>query len=293
MKKAGRIVVQKAGEALGNAAPRATAAATAATAGGNNSTTTTKKVPLKGDARAVSAAEAPNIQPPRTSSTTVSMMPWNKWFQRWLKENVSDKTFQTFREWTAFMPDDIYDLHQSPKPSQKVPISKTDPTMTHMYRYPAPGSQEPAHIPEFEPDEDPYDTGYFKKDTRRRYLSSELGNPEIEKAKLALMDPNDPAVQEEKAKLEAGPDSSKGNKGVFATGPTDFDLTGLRATMSVTWDKLEESLDAHMPDHLPTPIWAGKEEEIIQWYKERDLPVPVGAYYTDLKVPQELRVARW
>lgn len=281
MKKAGQIIVKKAGESLTKAPNKAAGAV-----GGAN------KVPIKGEARAVSAAEAPGIQPPRESSTS-TMMPWNKWFQRWLKANTSEKTFQKFREWTAFMPDDIYDLQQSPKPTQKVPVSKTDPTITHMYRYPAPGSQSPPHVPEFEQGQDPYDSGYFKRDTKRRYLNSELGNPEIEKAKLALMDPNDPAVQEEKTKLEAGPESSKGNKGVFATGPTDFDPTGLRATMSVTWEKLEESLDAHMPDHLPTPVWAGKEEEIIQWYEERDLPVPVGAYYSALKVPRELRVATW
>ena len=107
------------------------------------------------------------------------------------------------------------------------------------------------------------------------------------------MDPNDPAVQEEKARLEAGPESSPGNQGRFATGPTDFDPTGLRATMSVTWPELNKSLDEHMPDHLPTPVWEGHEKEIIQWYEERDLPVPVGAYYQALKVPRELRVARW
>lgn len=93
--------------------------------------------------------------------------------------------------------------------------------------------------------------------------------------------------------IEEGPESSPGNKGRFATGPSDFDPSGLRATMSVTWDKLEESLDEHMPDHLPTPEWFGREEEIIRWHEERDLPVPVGGYYQALKVPYEKRVAMW
>ena len=63
--------------------------------------------------------------------------------------------------------------------------------------------------------------------------------------------------------------------------------------MSVTWEKLEESLDSHMPDHLPEPVWVGHEEEILKWHEDRDLPVPVGSYYKALKVPYEQRVATW
>ena len=39
-------------------------------------------------------------------------------------------------------------------------------------------------------------------------------------------------------------------QGRFATGPTKFDPTGLRATMSVTWEETEKSLDTFMPDHV-------------------------------------------
>lgn len=241
--------------------------------------------------RAVLETEAPTILPSRESNKT-TMMPWKGWFQTYLKDNVlGEKYFQKFRDTFFFMPDDIYDLQQSPKLSQKIPISKTDPTITAMYRHPSPGSQTPVRQPEFDDNEDPYDTGYFKRDTRRRFLSSELGNPAVEKAKLQLMNPSGPAVEEEMAKVEAGPLSSPGNQGRFATGPTDFDPSGLRATMSVTWTELEKSLDSHMPDHLPAPTWEKNEKEILAWYKERDLPVPVGGF--TLKVPRERRVAYW
>jgi len=82
-------------------------------------------------------------------------------------------------------------------------------------------------------------------------------------------------------------------QGRFATGPSDFDPSGLRATMSVTWDETEKSLDSYMPDHLPTPTWVGKEEEVAKWYEERDLPVPFGAPYEGLVVPRERRIAYW
>lgn len=243
--------------------------------------------------RAVTAAEAQSIQPARSSNQT-TMMPWKGWFQRFLQERVfSEDQYKRFRETFFFMPNDIYDLEQAPKPAQKIPISKTDPTITHQYRHPSPGSQGHAVIPEFDETDDPYDTNYFKRDTKRRYESSEMLNKENEMMKLKLMDQTDPDVQEEIKAVEAGPASSPGNSGRFATGPSDFDPTGLRATMSVTWDKLEESLDSYMPDHLPTPTWVGKEEEIIKWHEDRDLPVPVGGYYEALKVPVERRVARW
>ncbi|EEC45102.1 predicted protein [Phaeodactylum tricornutum CCAP 1055/1] len=244
--------------------------------------------------RAVTLAEAKAdaIQPARESTKT-TMTPWRGWFERVLQEVIGEERVKKIKDTMLFMPDDIYDLEQSPKPSQKIPISKTDPTITAMYRYPSPGSQESVRIPEFENGKDPYDTGYFKRDTRRRYQFEELGDPDIEKAKLELMDPNDPQVQEDKKRVEAGPASSPGNKGVFATGPSDFDPTGLRATMSVTWSELNKSLDAHMPDHLPTPTWMKDKEAIIAWHKERDLPVPVGPVYEGLKVPVYLRVARW
>jgi len=242
--------------------------------------------------RAVTKGEALTTAGAR-SSTAKSLEPWKGWFQSFLKDNLGPERFQTFREWTNFMPDDIYDLQQSPKPSQKIPISKSDPSVSAMYRYPSPGSQKPPRMPEFELDEDPYDSGYFKRDTRRRHLSSELGDKKVEAAKLGLMNPNDPLVQEEVAKVESGPDSSPGNKGVFATGPSDFDPSGLRATMSASWEAVEESLDKYMPDHLPTPVWQGHEEEVIKFYRERGLPVPVGDYYSPLKTPIERRVATW
>lgn len=281
------ITVRKAGEVVAKAVARTGSAVPPSVL---------QQIPLK-EARAVTKEEAPYIQPAK-ESTQVSLMPWRGWFDRYLKEKVfTESQYKTFRHIFFFMPDDIYDLQQSPKPNQKIPISKTDPTITAMYRHPSPGSSPPASLPEFSNDgsydDDPFDIGYFKRDTRRRYLSSEMGNREQELAKLKLMDQNDPLVQEEIKKVLAGPLSSPGNKGKFATGPSDFDPTGLRATMSVTWAELEKSLDSHMPNHLPTPIWVGHESSILQWYKDRDLPVPVGAYYTALKVPRERRIARW
>merc|ERR1712125_286235 len=103
------------------------------------------------------------------------------------------------------MPDDIYDLHQAPFPAnKKIPISKTDPSITHEFRYPSPGSQPAVRIPRLDDNEDPYDSGHFKRDTRRRYEFSELNytDPATAKLQLELMkgtnaDEDDPEIQEQ------------------------------------------------------------------------------------------------
>lgn len=206
-----------------------------------------------------------------------------------VKDTFGEERYQALRKLIFYRPDDIHDMHQIPNPSTKVPISDKDPSLYRQYRHPAPGSEEPVRIPTAEENDDPYDSTYYTRDTSRRNLDKAYPHRDIQFLKLALMDQNSPEVQEMKEKLI--PKSSPGNKGRFATGPTDFDPTGLRATMSANHEALEKSLDSHMPDHLPTPVWFDKQEEIVAWYKERDLPVPLGGTGFGL-VPTNRRVAR-
>ena len=191
---AGRVTIRKAGEVISTSSLRAA---------GTQTPLTTP--------RAVTKEEAPFITPAR-ESTKVTMMPWKGWFQRFVADTFGEDKLMKMRKVVYFMEDDIYDLN-TPNQSKKIPISRTDPTITHQYRYPAPGSQDAVRVPDLEDGEDPYDSGYFKRDTRRRYQFSELQNPETEKFKLEYMDPKDPAVAEAKEELEtARPMSSPGNK---------------------------------------------------------------------------------
>ncbi|KAI2490089.1 hypothetical protein MHU86_24485 [Fragilaria crotonensis] len=238
--------------------------------------------------RAVTAAEAPFIEP-ALESTKETLMPWKGWMGRMVKDTFGEERYQALRKLIFYRPDDIHDLHQAPNPSTKVPISATDPSLYRQYRYPSPGSEGPVRVPTMDLNEDPYDVTYYTRDTSRRNLDAAYPHPEIQRMKLALMDQNSPEVQEMQEQLK--PTSSPGNQGRFATGPTDFDPTGLRATMSANHAALQKSLDSHMPDHLPTPVWHDKQEEIFAWYKERDLPVPMGATGFGL-VPTSHRVAR-
>mmetsp|Transcript_19716 Transcript_19716/g.24865 ORF Transcript_19716/g.24865 Transcript_19716/m.24865 type:complete len:265 (-) Transcript_19716:132-926(-) len=251
-----------------------------------------KKV-IPAASRAVSASEASSIAP-SAKGTEETTMPWNSWLSSFVAKSVGSSNYEKLRSVFLFRPDDVHGLEQIPRPNTKVAITE-DGSKTAMFRYPSPGSQEGGKQPSEDVGtmyEDPYKVAYYPRDTRRMHEDPAFPNPELEEIKLALLPEDDEAVKEAKAKFEEGPQSSPGNKGRFATGPSDFDPSGLRASMSTNNEAVAQSLAENMPDHLPMPDWWNKQEELAAWYKENNLPTPLGAigYGT---VPREGRIARW
>jgi hypothetical protein len=198
--------------------------------------------------RAVSKEEAPLINPATEASKT-TMMPWKGWVERLMKDKMDPKTYKGVKDFFYFWPEDVNNLHQVPYPSTRIVVSK-DGKETAAYREVSPGSQPAVDVPRDDLDADPYDSGYFKRDTRRRYVDPEFPHADVEMLKLEMQDPNDPEVQEAKKKLASGPPSSPGNKNVFATGPSNYDPSGLRSVMAVNNEALYAELDKHMPDHV-------------------------------------------
>eukprot|EP00571_Detonula_confervacea_P015542 CAMPEP_0172309632 /NCGR_PEP_ID=MMETSP1058-20130122/10284_1 /TAXON_ID=83371 /ORGANISM="Detonula confervacea, Strain CCMP 353" /LENGTH=271 /DNA_ID=CAMNT_0013022291 /DNA_START=70 /DNA_END=885 /DNA_ORIENTATION=+ len=250
-------------------------------------------------AKAVSRAEVgtPASIPTATTGTEETMMPWNGWFSSFLKDKLGDEKYGKLRKLVLYKPDDYNDFEQMPRPNTKLGISAKDPKLMMQFRYPSPGSQPPVEQPLTDASfgnagDDPYDVTYYKRDTARRYASDPMSR-DLEKLKLELLPQDDPRVKEAMEEFEKGPGSSPGNKGVFATGKTDYDTKGgLRAAMSTSWEATEASLDANMPDHLPEPVWMDKQAEIVAWYEERDLPVSIGGTGFGC-VPTNARIARW
>lgn len=253
-------------------------------------------------AKAVSREDAvgrtPASKPTATSAPEETMMPWNGWFSSFLKDKLGDQKFEKLRHYLLFRPDDYTGFEQMPRPNTKLGISAEDPDLVHKFRQPSPGSQPPVQQPDTDASfgnagDDPYDVSYYKRDTGRRY-TSEPGalHRDLEKIKLGLLPQDDPRVKEAMEEFEKGPGSSPGNKGKFALAKTDYDPSGLRASMSTNFAATQESLDANMPDHLPTPVWMDKQEEIVAWYEDRDLPVAIGGTGFGL-TPTRGRIARW
>lgn len=253
-------------------------------------------------AKAVSRADlgTPAAKPTHTAAPDdVTMTPWDGWFSSFLKDKLGDEKYDKLRRLVLYKPDSYTNFEQMPRPNTKLGISEKDPNLTMKFRHPSPGSQPPVELPSEDASfgnagDDPYDATYYKRDTGRRYTSDTTSlHRDLEKIKLELLPQDDPRVKEAKEEFEKGPGSSPGNKGTFATGKSDYDTKGgLRAAMSTSWEATEESLDSNMPDHLPTPVWMEKQDEIVAWYEERDLPVAIGGTGFGT-VPTHARIARW
>jgi len=284
--------IRRAGFIVSRAVPTASrVAATTSTRASFSNYGSNEREELK-TLRAVTKEEAPFIKPPKETSEE-QMVPWRGWIERLLRDKMNPKTFDTVKGFFYFWPEDPNNLNQFPYASDQHVISK-DGKETVAMREVAPGSQPFVEIPRHDLDDDPYDSGYFKTDTRRRYVDPEFPNPEVEQIKLEMLNENDPEVVEAKKRLLAGPESSPGNGGVFANGKSETQMGGLRAVMSVTNEDLFTELDKHMPDHLPTPTWAANEDEckeLFQWYKDRGLPVPIGGNFNGVSLKR--RIAKW
>mmetsp|Transcript_11177 Transcript_11177/g.24190 ORF Transcript_11177/g.24190 Transcript_11177/m.24190 type:complete len:274 (+) Transcript_11177:72-893(+) len=240
----------------------------------------------------------PGAKPTASAAPEETMMPWNGWFSSFLKDKLGDEKYEKLRQIVLYKPDDYTNFEQMPRPNTELGLSDEDPTLKHKFRHPSPGSQPPVRMPETDASfgnsgEDPYDVSYYKRDTGRRY-TSEPGaiQRDLERIKLELLPQDDPRVKEAMEEFEKGPGSSPGNKGRFALAQTHYDPKGLRASMSTSFEATQESLDSNMPDHLPTPVWMDKQEEIVAWYEERDLPVAIGGTGFG-QIGVRGRVARW
>lgn len=228
-----------------------------------------------------------------------SMMAWDGWFSRFMKEKLGPDRFEKVRDAVLWRKDDEWGLEQHPRPDSEMRISKEDPTKTVRFRHPSPGSAPQPNLPaadEGSYEEDPYNIAYYPIDTRTKKMDPAFKDPQLEQARLELMDPNDPAVKEAKEKfalaLEEGPGSSPGNKGMFATGKSDFDPTGLRATMSTNHAAVKKVMDSKFPSQIPLPYWYYDQDETIEWYESRGLPVPLGGLPKN-RMPTERRIAKW
>ncbi len=64
------------------------------------------------------------------------------------------------------------------------------------------------------------------------------------------------------------------------------------STYFIIYPALSPPLRIHTIYQLPTPVWMSKQDEIIAWYEERDLPVSIGGTGFGT-VPTHARIAKW
>ena len=94
------------------------------------------------------------------------------------------------------------------------------------------------------------------------------------------------------ARADAVKPGSPGNKGVFATGPSHFDPTGLRTAMQTNWEALDAALEMRRPSQLVRNEWEYRQDAVLADLKEKGLPPQAGSP-TPFSMPRKARVASW
>ena len=130
------------------------------------------------------------------------------------------------------------------------------------YRTPSPMMREAPQIPNVPSTDRIYDNNHYKRDTVR--------NPEP--PAVFIVESNAPiCIEAPPQVLETGGSPGNNNPAVLR-----YDPSGLRSTMSATQSALDESLQAHAPDHQPTPLWAKDADKIIEDLESKGLPMTAG-----------------
>ena len=246
---------------------------------------------------------APKVDPSTTgdfapNDGNETMMPWNGWFSDALKKGLGDEKYEKLRRTVLFKPDDIHNFEGVP---QSARLTMPGVERIKGPRYPAPGSRPIPTIPKDPEGTDPYDINYYSRDTRRN------GNTRIHYTIVKSKDVAALLEQNPSAKIEGSTDDelvmasaleplkgigSPGNGGMFATGKSDFDPTGLRAAMQTSHAQMEARLAEHQPTQLPTYEWEGRQEELLADWKAKGLPVQPGQGAA-WAMPKGARVASW
>eukprot|EP00640_Fibrocapsa_japonica_P007004 CAMPEP_0113935714 /NCGR_PEP_ID=MMETSP1339-20121228/2814_1 /TAXON_ID=94617 /ORGANISM="Fibrocapsa japonica" /LENGTH=162 /DNA_ID=CAMNT_0000937957 /DNA_START=219 /DNA_END=707 /DNA_ORIENTATION=+ /assembly_acc=CAM_ASM_000762 len=148
------------------------------------------------------------------------------------------------------------------------------------YRYPAPGARRGAVVPHVENEDDLFDIGYYKRDTRRMPQDRITIIPGKDAPKV---------IYHGAANTKELPAGSPGRPNPAVE---RYDPSGLRSSMTATHAALAESLEKYKPNHLVKEEWADKEQEIVEWYTSRGLP-PVPGRPTNWAKPADWDKPSW
>lgn len=160
-----------------------------------------------------------------------------------------------------FRPNDTHDLHQIPPANVQMPGVER----IKGYRYPSPGSQKVAEIPQLEDEDRMYDIKYYSRNTRREgHLGLDGQSTRLEDQWAT--ESNEVALIDADAPL-----GSPGNHYTAATVKA-YDPTGLRSAMTATHAEMYKSIQSHMPNHNVSYAWEDQIEELVVSYESKGLP---------------------
>ena len=128
------------------------------------------------------------------------------------------------------------------------------------YRYPAPGSRPEANVPQ-RTDDQVYDMKKYTHDPRN-----------LKSNDVTYINSRIPLLIDESKVVRKGSMNRKENPAVKA-----YDPTGLRATVTATWDEMDKALAENAaPNHLPRPEWENDFEQIMNECIRKGIPIREG-----------------
>mmetsp|Transcript_2650 Transcript_2650/g.4839 ORF Transcript_2650/g.4839 Transcript_2650/m.4839 type:complete len:198 (+) Transcript_2650:53-646(+) len=193
--------------------------------------------------------------------------------REFFKKIIPAPIYNLVRNAVLFRPEDPVDLWQQP-PQMKNTIPGYDEMKG--YRYPAPGSVPRPNISSRL--EDPYDNKKFSRN---------LDNLED--------DENYTVVPTKFGDLTLEPTSERvGSKYNNIPAVYRYDETGLRCTMTATWEAMDKELQKIHMDHLPQN--GDDIDEVVAMYdayETRGRPVPCGPVHKWDRVSSNYNSLRW
>lgn len=204
---------------------------------------------------------------------------WDRYYEgSFLKRVLGDK-YAELKKMVEFRPDDTHDLHQAP------PAKMSMPNIERIkgYRYPSPGSQPTAVMPDEQ--DMKYDIKYFSRNTRR-------GGHLDEKSRSNRYFETMSTGATELATVDD--DMDIGSPGTHYTANTvkAYDPTALRSAMTATHAETHKAIQSKMPTHNVKFLWEERIAEINALTTDKGLP-PVPGYNFEGVSVEEAKVAQW
>ena len=146
------------------------------------------------------------------------------------------------------------------------------------YRFPAPGSRPEAHIPMM-PDDQLFDNKKYSHDSRNFKSQN----------KTFINSKKNPTLIDESLVPRVGSTDRKPHPAI-----SRYDPTGLRATISATWDEMDKALEKNArPDHLVHYEWEADYDKIVADCQRKGIPIRLGRRLKLEEVTSNYNKIKW
>jgi hypothetical protein len=197
-----------------------------------------------------------------------------------MKSIMPPSMYNSLREMIVFRPEHYTNLIQV-LPQKKQGLDDVVPHIKG-FRYPAPGSTHKVSVPVRDDLDKVYDIRAYPRNSSNMAFDTET-----------VINATTPAVSRPNGQYG---DRTYGSTGIYAKpAVTQYDPSGLRASMNATWEEMDKALEVEAKaDHLPMAEWENELESIDAECERKGIPYVAGRHYThNLSRPKNYTEVKW